>query len=45
MGLFLLQQLFAILNSLCIIAYGGVNKVDLLRNLFCYTKCVIKLYT
>lgn len=40
---FLLQRMFATLNSRYIIAYGGVSKVDLLRNLFCYTKCVIKL--
>lgn len=40
---FLLQRMFATLSSRCVIAYGGVSKVDLLRNLFCYTKCVIKL--
>lgn len=39
---FLLQQMFAALNSMCIIAYGGVT-VDLLRNLFCCMKYVIKL--
>lgn len=40
---FLLQRMFATLNSLGIVAYGGV-KVDLLENLCCYTKCVYKTY-
>lgn len=35
--------MFAALNSLCILAYGLVNKVDLMRNLFCYTECATKL--
>lgn len=35
--------MFATLNSLCVIAYGSANKVDLLSNLFCYTMFVIKL--
>lgn len=39
---FLLQQMFAALNSMCIIAYGGVT-VDLLRNLLCCMKHIIKL--